>query len=793
MRPSRPLFPAPIPASERRTVPWLALVLAVLALAVHSRTIGFPPLELGALQGVSELRPTSARAWWSAARDGHIGGLTLLAASALGGGSAVALHLPGLLLHAAASACLFLALARMQLGVAGSALIAGFFVLHPSQVEPVTWPAQLGLLIGSTFLFAALCWYPGPPARRGTGRGLWQAALLLALIADPGLCLAPLLVLLLERWPLRRLAGLLPEERARHRRRLAVAALPILLVGVVLGVLHGSARSASPGILDRILHAPLACSAMLRELVWPSGLAWFHPHPASLPAEHAAASWSLAASWLALAALLGAGWWLRARFPALLLGVSWFLLLSVPHALFPTSETFRASSWSYAALPGIALLFVLGSRELLGRAGRAWMAPALLALAACAALTWTRQADWRSARSLHERALAMTEANYRAHDGLGLALLAEGRLSPAEREYRRALEVRPGDALSLLRLGELEIRRALIPGHESRLHEAEAHLERALALDPELASGWEKLGEAFQRAGDPPRARQALERALELEPSRALASTRLGMVLLELADPLGAERAFARACELRPDFPDAWCGRGIARLQLGDDGTVATSLDRALLLEPDHVEARTNLGHVLEERGELAAAESEYRRAVDVNPDYTEALYSLGNLCQADGRNEEALLLLERTLRLRPTHVRAKVALARLWLERGQLESALEHLLAVTEQNPEHLEANLLLGRIALEGRKLELAREHFSRVLRLAPENVEALEGLSAVHAQSGRREQALELLERALELAPAEDRARLEKWIERLRGGDQTGEAGGLRPLREPRERGN
>lgn len=779
------MFPAPSPTAERTRLDHrLALLLALLAVLVHARALFLPFVNVGDPELVTENpflgRPWNAWAWlhiWSERRPE---GAIVLLESALWGRSALGYHLASVLLHSTSVVLLFLALRRMKIEAASSAFVAALFALHPVQVESVAWVARLGTLLAGGLFLAGLWLYSGYTAgQRFLVRSAWQGLFLAAFAVEPRLCLASILLLLLDRWPLARFAALPADERAIRRKKIALETLGLLPAGLLLFALPRGPRL--PDELDlygRLAHAPVALFELLAELFWPRDLAWFHPHPALVGKD--LSGW-LAGSWLVPALLAVALWRLRARVPYLSLGAAWFVLLVFPHFPFPSSEAFYASHWTYVGGIGIELAFVLGTRALFARMGAGtapWIALQLAALAACAAVTWTRTGDWRSSRALHERALEVSGSNYRAHDGLALALVEEGRLSSGERALERALAIRPGDDLALLHRGDIELRRGLLPGQEAHFAEAKRYLERALASDP---STQEKLGEVLQRSGDSQGARRALEEAVRRDRSRYAAAARLGMVLLETQELEGARNAFERAVAIRPDLPDGWCGLGLVSFQTGALERAAPLLERTLAIEPDYVEARTTLGRILEQGGDRSGAEREYRRAVAVNPDYADGLFYLAALCDGDGRTDEARRLFERTVHARPSHLRARVALARILVERGAREEAVRHLKFVEGQNAAHVEANLLLGRLAHEAGNLDAARLHFERVLQVDAENFAALEGLARVQSALGRADEAEKLLLRALEHAPSKRRPALEAWLERLRRGETSAEGSG------------
>jgi 4-amino-4-deoxy-L-arabinose transferase-like glycosyltransferase len=111
-------------------------------------------------------------------------------------------HLVSLVLHGLNACLLFLVLHRMTGCRWRSALVAALFAVHPMHVESVAWAAERKDLLCALFALLGLWCYA---ARGGAAR---YAALLsffvLGLMSKPMLVTFPLVLLLLDIWPLGR-------------------------------------------------------------------------------------------------------------------------------------------------------------------------------------------------------------------------------------------------------------------------------------------------------------------------------------------------------------------------------------------------------------------------------------------------------------------------------------------------------------------------------------------------------------------------------------------------------------
>src|SRR5881296_2473722 len=116
-------------------------------------------------------------------------------------------HLTNILLHAAAAILLFFALRELTDNIWPSAFVAALFAIHPAHVESVAWVAERKDVLSAVFFILTL-WAYARYAR--SDRFSWRryATVLvlfaLGLMCKPTLVTLPLVLLLLDYWPLGR-------------------------------------------------------------------------------------------------------------------------------------------------------------------------------------------------------------------------------------------------------------------------------------------------------------------------------------------------------------------------------------------------------------------------------------------------------------------------------------------------------------------------------------------------------------------------------------------------------------
>jgi tetratricopeptide (TPR) repeat protein len=466
-------------------------------------------------------------------------------------------HLVGVLFHLLNTLLLF-QFVRTATGATGrSAAVAALFGLHPLHVESVAWVAERKDVLSAFFgLLAALAYVRA--ARRSGPLRIWPAALLLALAlaAKPMLVTLPLLLLLLDFWPLGRLGdpgqGTAAAWQALGRRiREKLPLLALAGASSVLTVLAQAEGGAMAGLArvplpERLANAVVSLAAYLRDAVFPVGLASFYPHPAiaagGVPRLHLAAAGLVLAA-LAFLAVQQA----RAR-PWVTFGLAWYAASLLPVlGLVQVGEQARADRYTYLPLIGIFIAAVWGAAELLERARLGWAGPALgvLATAGCIALAWPQAGTWRNSVAVHERAVAVTERNWKSWQGLCDARSDAGDPAGAMAACREALRIAPGMAEAWNGLG-------VASGRLGAHREAVTHFEEAVRRRPGYADAWYNLGTAFGNLGRHADAIPCFKEALRLRPDDPRALFNLGIASLSVGDRDGATEIAQRLRRLDP-------------------------------------------------------------------------------------------------------------------------------------------------------------------------------------------------------------------------------------------------
>lgn len=519
-------------------------------------------------------------------------------------------HAVNVLIHAGAAMLLFAFLLRATGALWPSAFVAMVFALHPLHVESVAWISERKDVLCAFFWMLSLWAYVR------NWRLLSLGAFALGLMAKPMIVTLPVLLLLLDVWPLKRKAPLM--EKAPFFALAAASAVVTFMVQQASGAVR--TVSAVPMGL-RIENALVSYFVYLDKMAWPSGLAVFYPYPAEIPAWQAL---------LAGAALVGVSVlaWRGPRY--LMVGWFWYLITLAPViGIVQVGGQARADRYMYVPMIGLAIMVAWSLAERVVMVG-------VVACVACAALTWQQVSYWRNSETLFQHAVDVTRDNGLAQHNLGSALVEQpGRVADAIAHLREAIRINPDSAPAHTDLGNAYSKADWVT-------DAVAEYRVALRIDANLAIPHNNLGSALARIpGKSAEAKAEFETALRIDPGYSEAQENLNKT---------------KKSETR-DTADAEYNRGLELAKTPGKMTEAIAhFEAALRIDPNHAEAHNNLGFTLTSfPNRMPEALRHFEAAVRINPNYADAQYNLGvALTNVPGRMPDAIKHFEAAERLRP-------------------------------------------------------------------------------------------------------------------------------------------
>ncbi len=204
--------------------------------------------------------------------------------------------------------------------------------------------------------------------------------------------------------------------------------------------------------------------------------------------------------------------------------------------------------------------------------------------------------------------------------------------------------------------------------------EAIALLEKAIALDPQFAMAYARIG--YVRLSDTEKARPYLERAFRLS-HRLTAKDKL-YVLAWYAKPGAPEmiRAYREIVAKYPQEIEAWWRLGLELQYQGKSEEAVEALKNGLVMDPEAQELYNQLGNYYAGLGRHAEAIAAHQRYVELAPNEANAYDSLAMTYNEAGRYEDAIAALNRALALKPEFHFAHLHLGDSYLGQGRYKLA---------------------------------------------------------------------------------------------------------------------
>jgi len=573
-------------------------------------------------------------------------------------------HWTSVLLHAANGVLLFLILQRITGATWRAAVVAALFALHPLRVESVAWVSERKYVLSTLFWMLAVWAYvryaENLKSQISNFKFFYALALVffaLGLMSKPMLVTLPFVLLLLDYWPLGRLA--------RGAASLVKEKIPFFVLAAASSVVtfyvqrHGGAVARLAGVPmgARVGNAFISYVRYLGKIFWPAGLSPLYPHPGYW------LWWKIAGAVLLLAAITA--WVLRRgrSQPYLAVGWFWFVGMLAPTiGLVQVGIQSMADRYSYVPAVGIFIMVVWAATEwLAGRPGGPWIlgTAAALAVGACLVLTPLQVKYWRTSETLFQHAVEVTDNNYLAYNNLGYDFSNRGETEKAMAAYRRSLEINPNYDEAHNNLG-------FALAALGRFKEATNEYIKALSLNPNLTEAHNNLGVALGDLGFADAGLHEFQVALQENPNHAGARNNYGVALAKKGQLDEAIAQFRLALAADPNYLSAHSDLGNALALKGDLAGAIREYEICLGIDPKEAQVHNNLANALAQQGNLEDAAAHYRKALELQPQNPEAHYNLGQCLARQGRLPEAGEQFALALRQRPDYPDAQRALEAL-------------------------------------------------------------------------------------------------------------------------------
>jgi tetratricopeptide (TPR) repeat protein len=630
-------------------------------------------------------------------------------------------HCTSLFLHAANTA-LIIVLLYMLFGRAWIAAAVGLlFGVHPLTIEPIPWVSERKTLLAAFFVLLSLILYVRFTIKGQRKFLLWSLVMyVLALLSKPTSTPLPLMLLLIDFWPLRRLKLSCVWEK-----------LPFFITGGVFALITYISQSRTASVLTPqqygLMRVPLViCHNIifyLYKMVWPVNVSSFYPFPEPLNLTRPMILAGVIGTAILIAALLISLFRTRAALTGWLI---FFIMILPTMQAVQFSNVIASDKFTY--LPSVGLLMVLAA--LLGlicdkRRDFRIITAIVILLAASAESFVTRKylANWRDSITLWTYATGLTPNAASPHYNLGMALMEKDDIIGARREFETALKFSPGLTNAIYNIAGIDFQ-------EGKIDDAIERYNEVLKIIPGYARAYSALAYMYINKGDLQRAFEYYHEGLKFNPQNDLLHAGLGSLLLQTGQVDNAIPELETSVKIKPNA-EIYSNLGAAFYSKGETDKALDCYQNATRLNPANAEAHYNLGNIYLEQNRITPAIASYEKAIKARPTYAKAFSNMGVAFLQMGLPDNAIEQFRKAIELEPNNLDANFNLANALADKGFIDKAIEHFRMVSELSPQDTIVHLRLAELLLEKGRPEEAIVEYEQVLKIDPNNADAQAGL--------------------------------------------------------------
>jgi len=370
----------------------------------------------------------------------------------------------------------------------------------------------------------------------------------LGLLAKPMLVTLPALLLLLDYWPLGRFTAEHAESAEKKNKinsavsavrpaaRLIVEKIPFIALSIVSSVITFLAQlggsSLAPinalALKARIANAFLSYARYTGKLFWPRNLAVFYPFDTK-----SFAFWQVGMCVLLLLVISIFVIRFGRNHKYLPVGWFWFVVTLVPVIGFvQVGWQAMADRYTYISYIGLFIMIAWGLPELLSKWPQRKIALGLsmvIALIPLGICSHKQISYWNNSFTLLSHALDVTQNNYIAYFGLGVAYANLGCWQDEIEAYKQTIRIQPDYADAHFNLG-------VAYANLGRWQDAAEAYKQAVRIKPDYAEAHYNLGVAYTNLGRWQDAAEAYKQAIRIRPDYAEAHSNLGITYLVAGD-----------------------------------------------------------------------------------------------------------------------------------------------------------------------------------------------------------------------------------------------------------------
>jgi tetratricopeptide (TPR) repeat protein len=299
-----------------------------------------------------------------------------------------------------------------------------------------------------------------------------------------------------------------------------------------------------------------------------------------------------------------------------------------------------------------------------------------------AQLFWAKEYDQAIAE--YRRVLEISPGEGKAMFGLGQTYEAQGDLDQAIHWYEILLESEPGNHPLREKLISLYYR-------TDRIDQAVKEAEKSPSSGTAGHSSRKRLAILYLMQGDLERAESLFVECIKEDPGDAESHFHLGKIALSQENLEKAKVEFKAAVSWEDTVPDGWINLAYVYLQQDSTQQAIRTYEKGIEKSYGKAELLFRLGSLYVEERQYDTALAVLRNASDRRPHDPNILFALGSTYEQSGDFDRAVATFERLLRVDPENATALNYLGYMLADKGiRLDESLDMIRRALEQEPEN-------------------------------------------------------------------------------------------------------
>jgi putative PEP-CTERM system TPR-repeat lipoprotein len=324
---------------------------------------------------------------------------------------------------------------------------------------------------------------------------------------------------------------------------------------------------------------------------------------------------------------------------------------------------------------------------------------------------------------------------------------AKGDYNAATIQLKNALQQAPNNAVARRLLGE-----ALLEVGDPA--SAEKELRRALDLkEPEFAVAPALARSMLEMHEYGPLLKEFGRRTFDDAAIESRVRSYVGEAYLADGETQAAAESFDAALKVVPEYPPARLGQVRLALRQGRYEDAARLADGVIKSSPKSAEAYALKADAVLGTGDRAGARTLLQGALQADPAFLPAHLSLASLALEEGAFDAAAAQLDLARKVARGDLRVTYLAGLLAYRTGDLNKARDFTLQILKRAPDHVPTLVLAGAIELDAKQLASAEDSLRKALARAPSHPAARRLLVATLLRSGQPARALEALQPLVE----------------------------------------